>query len=93
MYSIRLSETSDGRYSATLSSGEILVSNSRSPAADACKVLVARGITGQIQVSGDVGTPFVCDVERTAAWAPRSGASRLIARWPHLAHIALSRDE
>ena len=93
MYSLRLSETSNGRYDAVLSTGELIVSNSKTPTADACRVLAARGISGPVWVVGSVASPFVADIEKTAGWAPRSGGARLITKWPHLAGPVMSRDE
>ena len=94
MYSLRLSETSNGRYDAVLSTGELIVSNSKTPTAAACRILADRGIVGQVRVIGDVGSPFTCDIERTAGWSPRSGAAHLIRKWPHLAGAVMSaRDE
>lgn len=91
MITLRLSETSDGRYSASLASGEIIVANSKTPTADACKVLNNRGETGKLRVSV-VGSFFACDIQRTASYRPSALARRITSR-PWLAGASLAGQQ
>lgn len=76
MYSILLSEASADRYDVVLSTGEILVSNSKTPTADAARILHDRGIDGLVRVAGKVASPFYVDVARTAAYSSSRARQR-----------------
>ena len=87
MYSLRLSETSNGRYSVTLSTGELIISGSKTPTADACRILAARGISGQV---GEVASVFLADIDRAAAYRPSELARRITSK-PWLADSLASQ--
>ena len=57
------------RYSVELD-GEVVVSRSRDPEHDLARALLARGITGKVEVCRPDGSPgMIVDVERMAPWS------------------------
>jgi hypothetical protein len=79
MQTLELSETTPGRYSASI--GDEVIVNSRHPTAAACAVLAGSGVSGMIRVGWRDGAPFTCDVARTAAWSPSPAAQGASRPW------------
>ena len=63
--------TRPGRYSLTLDeTGEVIIANAKCPTLDACRVLVARGVTGTLEVwwKGATFAATRTDIEKGAGW-------------------------
>jgi hypothetical protein len=76
--------------------GAVLIERSRSPELDACRALLARGISGKLQVwrPGKTAHDMQLDIERAAGWTvlenEREGP-RLVRWRPYALDAVLSR--
>ena len=66
--------TRPGRYSLTIdATGEVIVPDAKCPTLDACRVLVARGVTGTLEVwwKGATFAATRTNIEKGALWTVR----------------------
>lgn len=70
---IKLTSLSEGRYSATLSTGEIIIANSARPTAAACQQLLDSGRASTkdlVRVTGADPASFVVSLDRFSHYKP-----------------------